>query len=38
MPSHSYRRAITDFQDIRPGVKVVKIDGRLPGAAGYPLR
>lgn len=30
--------ALIDFQDIRPGVKVVKIDGRLPGTAGYPLK
>ena len=30
--------ALIAFQDIRQGVKVVKIDGRLPGTAGYPLR
>ena len=30
--------ALIDFQDIRLGVKVVKIDGRLPGTAGYPLK
>lgn len=30
--------ALIDFQDIRQGVKVIKVDGRLPGTAGYPLR
>ena len=24
--------------DVRPGLKVLRIDGRLPGTAGYPLR
>lgn len=30
--------ALVDLQDVRQGVKVVKIDGRLPGTDGYPLR
>lgn len=30
--------ALINFQDIRQGVKVIKVDGRLPGATGYPLR
>lgn len=29
--------ALIDVQDVRQGVKVLKVDGRLPGAAGYPL-
>ena len=40
------KEAITTFpgaitlvneQDIKPGMKVIKVDGRLPGVAGYPL-
>jgi ABC-type phosphate transport system substrate-binding protein len=30
--------AFIDFRDVRPGTKVVRVDGRLPGEAGYPLR
>ncbi|HEY6347890.1 MAG TPA: substrate-binding domain-containing protein [Candidatus Angelobacter sp.] len=30
--------ALINFQDVRQGVKVVKVDGHLPGAPGYPLR
>jgi ABC-type phosphate transport system substrate-binding protein len=26
-----------DVQDIKPGMKVIKVDGRMPGEAGYPL-
>jgi hypothetical protein len=29
--------ALVDFQDVKPGMKVVRVDGRLPGDAGYPL-
>ena len=29
--------ALVSFQDVRPGMKVVKIDGRKPDEAGYPL-
>src|SRR5262249_22856487 len=29
--------ALISFQDVRQGVKVIKVDGRMPGAAGYPL-
>jgi hypothetical protein len=34
-----YPGAITlvSAQDVKPGMKVLKIDGLLPGAAGYPL-
>ena len=27
-----------DSRDVRPGMKVLRIDGFLPGEAGYPLR
>jgi len=30
--------AFIDSRDVRPGTKVVRVDGRLPGEAGYPLR
>lgn len=30
--------AFIDSRDVRPGTKVVRIDGRLPGEPGYPLR
>jgi hypothetical protein len=30
--------ALIKAQDIRSGVKVLKIDGRLPGTAGYSLK
>ena len=30
--------AFIDSREIRPGTKVVRVDGRLPGDAGYPLR
>ena len=29
--------ALLSARDVRTGVKVVKIDGRLPGESGYPL-
>ncbi|HUO26389.1 MAG TPA: hypothetical protein VMU61_12040 [Candidatus Aquilonibacter sp.] len=29
--------ALMDAQDAKLGVKVIKLDGRLPGEAGYPL-
>jgi ABC-type phosphate transport system substrate-binding protein len=29
--------ALVSFQDIKPGMKVVKVDGHLPGEPGYPL-
>lgn len=29
--------ALVNAQDVKPGIKVVKVDGRLPGEAGYPL-
>ena len=29
--------ALVNFQDVKPGMKVVKVDGRLPGEAAYPL-
>jgi ABC-type phosphate transport system substrate-binding protein len=30
--------ALISIQDIHPGVKVLKVDGHLPGTAGYPLK
>ncbi|MGH9501304.1 MAG: hypothetical protein ACRD20_00480 [Terriglobales bacterium] len=30
--------AFVDSKDVKPGTKVVRVDGRLPGEAGYPLR
>jgi ABC-type phosphate transport system substrate-binding protein len=30
--------AFVDSRDVQPGTKVVRVDGRLPGDAGYPLR
>ena len=30
--------AFVDSRDVRSGTKVVRVDGRLPGEAGYPLR
>ena len=30
--------AFMEAKAVGPGLKVVKIDGRLPGEAGYPLR
>jgi hypothetical protein len=35
----AYPGAVTlvDAQDIKPGMKVIKVDGLPPGAAGYPL-
>jgi hypothetical protein len=30
--------ALVDVKDVKPGMKVLKINGILPGAKGYPLR
>ena len=30
--------AFIDSKDVKPGSKVVRVDGRLPGEGGYPLR
>ncbi len=30
--------AFIDARDVRPGAKVLRIDGRLPGEPAYPLR
>ena len=30
--------AFIDSKDVKPGAKVVRVDGRLPGEPGYPLR
>lgn len=30
--------AFIDSREVRPGAKIVRVDGRLPGEAGYPLR
>jgi hypothetical protein len=29
--------ALVGFQDVKPGMKVVRLDGHLPGETGYPL-
>jgi hypothetical protein len=29
--------AFVDARDVRPGTKVVRVDGHLPGESGYPL-
>jgi ABC-type phosphate transport system substrate-binding protein len=29
--------ALMDTRDVKPGLKIIKIDGLLPGASGYPL-
>jgi ABC-type phosphate transport system substrate-binding protein len=30
--------AFIDTREVRPGAKVIRVDGRLPGETGYPLR
>jgi hypothetical protein len=30
--------SLVSVRDVKPGMKVIKIDGQMPGAAGYPLR
>jgi hypothetical protein len=30
--------AFVDSRNVRPGLKVLRVDGRLPGDPGYPLR
>ena len=30
--------AFIDSRQVRPGEKVIRVDGHLPGEAGYPLR
>jgi hypothetical protein len=30
--------AFIDSKDVKPGSKVLRVDGRLPGEPGYPLR
>jgi ABC-type phosphate transport system substrate-binding protein len=29
--------ALVDFQDVKPGMKVVKVDGHMPAEPGYPF-
>jgi ABC-type phosphate transport system substrate-binding protein len=29
--------ALVNFQDVKPGMKVVRVDGHMPGEEGYPL-
>ena len=29
--------AVMDARDLKPGLKVMKIEGKLPGEEGYPL-
>jgi hypothetical protein len=28
---------LVDAQDVKPGMKVVRLEGHMPGEAGYPL-
>ena len=28
---------LVDAHDVKPGMKVIKVDGHMPGEAGYPL-
>ena len=30
--------SLVNLQDVKPGMKILKVDGRLPGAPGYTLR
>jgi hypothetical protein len=30
--------AFVDARNVKPGLKVLKVDGRLPGERDYPLR
>ena len=30
--------SMMNLREVRPGMKVIKVDGVLPGASGYPLR
>jgi hypothetical protein len=30
--------ALVNAQDVKPDMKVIKVDGRMPGDAGYPIR
>lgn len=30
--------ALMDTRDVRPGLKILRVDGHLPGEPGYPLR
>jgi len=29
--------SLVDAKDVKPGMKVIQVDGLLPGAPGYPL-
>jgi len=29
--------ALVNVEDVKPGMKMVKVDGHMPGEAGYPL-
>jgi hypothetical protein len=29
--------SLVSFKDVKPGMKVIKVDGLMPGAEGYPL-
>lgn len=29
--------SLVNAQDVKPGMKILKVDGRLPGTVGYPL-
>ncbi len=30
--------SLVNAEDVKPGMKIIKVDGRLPGTVGYPLR
>ena len=30
--------SLVDVRDVKPGMKIVKVEGLLPGETGYPLR
>jgi hypothetical protein len=29
--------AVMDVRDLKPGLKIMKVEGKLPGEEGYPL-
>ena len=38
LPTFSGGIAMVDVVDVKPGMKVLKVDGKLPGEDGYPLQ
>src|ERR1700683_506373 len=37
LASFAGRGALVNSQDVKPGMKIVKVDGHMPGEAAYPL-